>query len=227
MANRQPGHHTFGLRTAEQIVDIYTMTAGWDVNGERYQSVYNTTYNSRQTSPSDYALSGFGNPAMFMTGNQVILNSLNLGVTSGYPTYTGLVVAPFHPGTGGTGIYSPYVKNGRAPIDSERMVGVIVGGTGPTTANQIRSLITVQYSGSAPVLMAIGQSSNSRGKFLELSTAFFSGTSIQNNSAYIGQFAICETGAYPSGMTAVAGLTGLTGLTGNYVTAFIRPVETN
>ena len=225
MANRQPGHHTFGLRTAEQIVDIYTMTADWDVNGERYQSVYNTTYKSRQTSPSDYRQNGWGNPAIFMTGNQVILYSLNLGVTNDYPTYTGLVVAPIHPGTGGTGIYAPYVKNAKATGDSERMIGVIVGGTGPTIANQIRDLVTVQYSGSAPILMAIGESSNTRGKFLQLSTGV-SGTAIQNNSAYIGQFAICETGAYPSGMTAVAGLTGLTGLTGNYVTAFIRPVET-
>jgi hypothetical protein len=219
MANRQPGHHTFGLRTAEQIVDVYTMTGGWDYIAERYQTVYNTTYKSRQTSPSDYNFVGFGNPAIFLTGNQVILGSLNLGVTTGYPTYTGLVVSPFHPGTGGTGIYSPYVKNAKASGDAERMIGVIVGGTGPTTANQIRSLVTVQYSGSAPVLMAIGESSNSRGKFLQLSTGV-SGTAIQNNSAGVGQFGICETGGYASGMT------GLTGLTGNYVTAFIRPVET-
>jgi hypothetical protein len=185
---------------------------------EKWQTVYNTDYKRRQYSAVDTMLGGSiaAKFIPFMTGNETMLFVDNF---IQQPFYTGAVVTAYAYDT------QPGVRLAKAPSDIERMIGVVIGGTGPTIANENRlpdgegtSVIVIQYSGSAPVLLQIGESVNARGKFLELSTGV-SGTSIQDGSVGVGQFGVCETGAYASGMT------GIIGMTGNYVTAFLRPVE--
>lgn len=201
MANRQPGHHTFGLRSATDIKFIDSMRSS--LSDVQYCTVYDTTFKQRK-----YAI---GNDSdFFLMPSQAYLNG------SGDYFYTGTVVAPFNAGTGN----APAMRLAKASADSERVIGIVAGGTGPTTANPPRLSGIVQYSGKVPVLLQIGQASNIRGRFLELSTGV-SGTSNANVSAGLGQYGICTTNAYASGMT------GITGLTGNYVTSFIRPIETN
>lgn len=219
MANRQPGHHTFGQRTSVEVKQISLMFAPESVgNLEKWQTVYNTDYKRRQYSAVDTMLGG-GIAAKFipfMTGNEIMLFVDNF---TQQPFYTGAAVSAYTADT------QPGVRLAKAPSDIERTIGVVIGGTGPTIANENRlpdgegtSDIVIQYSGSAPVLLQIGESVNARGKFLQLSTGV-SGTSIGNVSAGVGQFGVCETNSYASGMT------GIIGMTGNYVTAFIRPVE--
>jgi hypothetical protein len=219
MANRQPGHHTFGQRTSVETKQISLMFAPDSVGSlEKWQTVYNTDYKRRQYSAVDTMLGGSiaAKFIPFMTGNETMLFVDNF---IQQPFYTGAVVTALAIDT------QPGVRLAKAPSDIERMIGVVIGGTGPTIANENRlpdgegtSVIVIQYSGSAPVLLQIGESVNARGKFLELSTGV-SGTSIQDGSVGVGQFGVCETGAYASGMT------GIIGMTGNYVTAFLRPVE--
>lgn len=200
MANRQPGHHTFGLRSATDIKSIDSMRAS--LADVQYCTVYDITFKQRK-----YAI---GNDSdFFLMPSQTYLDG------SGDYFYTGVVVAPFNAGTG----TSPAMRLAKATADNERVIGIVAGGTGPTTANQSRLAGIVQYSGKVPVLLQIGQSTSIRGRFLQLSPGV-SGTSNTNVSSAIGQYGVCTTNAYASGMV------GITGLTGNYVTAFIRPIET-
>jgi len=220
MANRQPGHHTFGKRTSVEVREIslmfYPEATG---NLEKWQTVYNTDYKRRQYSSVDtFSYPGWeARYIPFMTGNEVMVY-VNIDFRNEV-FYTGAAVTAYTSGA------QPGIRLAKATSDNERTIGVVIGGTGPTIANvnrmpggELSSIAVIQYSGSAPVLLQIGQSVNARGKFLELSTGV-SGTSIGNVSAGVGQFGVCETNSYPSGMT------GITGMTGNYVTAFIRPVE--
>jgi len=200
MANRQPGHHTFGLRSPEDIIYINSLTNyPAEVLTMRYGTVYDTTFKQRKHISTDEA-------SLFTTPSQVWLPSINA-------LYTGVAV------TAVSAYGGPGLRLAKGTSDTERIIGIVAGGTGPSYANLPRLAGVCQYSGRVPVLLQIGESTSARGEFLIISNGV-SGTSTTNQSTTIGQYGICVTNGYASGMV------GITGLTGSYVTAFIRPVET-
>lgn len=204
MANRQPGHHTFGLRSSEDIIYINGLTNyPAEVVNMRYGTVYDTTFKQRKHIATDGA-TGFTIPSQIaLSGDEFFQR----------PFYTGVAV------TAATAYGGPAMRYAKGSADTERIIGIVAGGTGPSLANLGRLSGVLQYSGRVPVLLQIGESTSARGEFLAVSSGV-SGTSNTNLSSAIGQYGICVTNGYASGMV------GITGLTGNYVTAFIRPVET-
>ena len=229
MANLQPGHHTFGLRNS---VDIYKI---FDMVGNEYSDplvlpftrVYDTDNKMTKVRTSNFPV--------WAGDNQTNLNNFSImaGVTA-TNFYTGVLVGL----TGAAGDTEPIKAKGTAY--SETVIGVVVGGTGPTLGNLARGpknssgftgsdkrkqYIVVQYAGNCPVLLDESESVSVRGRFLELSTGV-SGAAYTDVTVGLGQFGLCLTNSSASGMTAGHG-PGLTGLLGNYVNGFIRPVETN
>ena len=213
MANRQPGHHTFGLRNSTEIMDTVSMFNA-TFPKQQYQTVYDTTTKQRKTGSFDFAAAS---PSTFITPSQVYLNG------SGPYFYTGMVMTAYNAGTGA----SPAMRPAKGSGDTERPIGVFVGPKGPTAGNNGYQTGILQYSGEAWVLLEIGESVNIRGQYVYVSLST-TGTSSADVSAAIGGYGICTTGATANGVTGGwgPGLTGI-GLTGNLVRAFVRPVETN
>lgn len=239
MANRQPGHYTFGRRNSVDIFKIYDMVGNEfsDPVVLPYTRVYDTDYKLPKNRIGSNAAGG-----SWVGDNQVnIENSYgpvgNPGIPTGINFYTGVLVALNGTGTTATSWGSPILA--KAATFAENIIGIVVGGTGPTLGNPARGPVNtgsftgnnvkrqglvIQYSGQCPVLLETTESVSIRGRFLEASLGV-SGTSVTDVTAGIGQYGVCLTNSFASGMTSGHG-PGLTGLTGDYVYATIRPVET-
>lgn len=240
MANRQPGHYTFGRRNSVDIYKIYDMVGNEfsDPLILPYTRVYDTDFKLQKN--RGFNLNGKG---VWVGDNQTWVDSSSIG--NGGPTginfYTGMVVALAGTGVIATGENWGVPVGARNPTYTENLIGIVVGGTGPTSANLPRGPrntgnftgtvspkyedLVIQYAGQCPVLLQAGESVSIRGRFLGLSS-LVSGPATSNVTAGLGQYAVCLTNSFASGMTGGHG-PGLTGLTGNYVYAFVRPVETN
>ena len=243
MANRQPGHYTFGRRNSIDIYKIYDMVGDEYTSGTivlPYTRVYDTDYGvqkNRSTSWSDVGLSG-----VWLGDNQTPVPFVDLvGTFTGTVInfYTGMAVAIF--GTGTTANTGSFSVAAKSSANTENIIGIVAGGTGPTSANLTRGPfntgnftgtigpkfedIVVQYAGQCPVLLDQSEPTSVRGQYLFLSSGV-SGASIADIGSNVGAYGVCLANAYASGMTAGHG-PGLTGLLGNYVNGFIRPVETN
>jgi hypothetical protein len=239
MANRQPGHYTFGRRNSVDIFKIYDMVG--DEFSDPIFLPYTRVYDTDFKIPKDRCTQG--SKGSWVGDNQVDITDRygptgNPGIPTGINFYTGVVVALNGTGTTATNWGTPIL--GKAPTFAENVIGVVAGGTGPTLGNLVRGPaksggftgpnnpknegLVIQYSGQCNVLLAETDSVSIRGRFLETSTGV-SGTAASDVTAGIYQFALCLTNSFASGMTAGHG-PGLTGLLGNYVNATIRPVET-
>ena len=237
MANRQPGHYTFGRRNSVDIYKILDMLVE-DENESGlvlpFTRVYDTDYKLPRNRHGIFNGSWVGDNQLDISDTYGPVN--NPDIPTGINFYTGVVVALDGTATSSTNWGAPILA--KSPRYGENVIGVVVGGTGPTLANQARGPaktggvlpgyenegLVIQYAGQCPVLLVETDSVSVRGRFLETSPGT-SGTAVTDVTSGIYQFGLCLTNSFASGMTAGHG-PGLTGLLGNYVNAFIRPVET-